>query len=204
MTLRSSSINGMLDRLAVELPVDRLTKPTIFDGLETVVRPVISFNTSPLAARILRLEMFQVAGTLGVGDMGIIISSSNQVVPVGEVHRYTALGVSHTNAVARIFQLSQIYNQGGVGAAVASSVEARRNLPRVIRMNMLANEPITQQPSFNGSFLDLYPGGIIEISNVDGLVDGDTVVLEGVRQILRGPDLNAPSIVSDQFNVDII
>jgi len=190
-------INGLLNEFASLVPVDPELIPTIFSQLSTTLQPTIGFNPAPLAAKTIRLEMFALTVTLGGGETGFTFTTG-VAVPRGEVHRYWSVGVSHTNAVGRVIRLIERYQLFG-SAAVFSSVAKRANsIGPNLRIDLLQTDA---NGDFIGQPLDLWPGGSIQVSNLDVFVATDIITVQGWRQILVGPDLRAPTDQSADFTL---
>jgi len=190
-----NGVNGLLSEFATLVPVDKELKPSLFDFLSSTLQPTIGFNPAPLAAQTLRVEMFALSVTL-VGAQDTIVYTSGAAVPNGEVHRYLNIGFSHTLGGNKLISLITRYQLFGVAAVFTSDVSVRRTLGPGIRTNMLSHGENTNTNDVNwvGTPYDLYPGGSWQIGNdVGSPLDLLSVTsLQGVRFVLRGPDVNAP------------
>jgi hypothetical protein len=195
----TTSIEDLLKQFSGVLPVDKLSKPTVFSGLGTTLQPVLTFEPSPLASQLLRLEIFSAGLTLVGGQTLASFSSGN--VPNGEVHRYQFITVQHGSGAPTNFTLKAIYRsstQLQVGIGVIAHVDVKPDVPQ----NLLGTYGTTAALplSWNGSPLDLYPGSFWQINNTQGLDVLTTLTCTGVRLVLRGPNLDFGAIVNSEIN----
>jgi len=181
------SINGFLQETAQLIPVDRQVKPTLLQAQGVGLQPTMSFRPSPLADRLVGVDVFALSVTLaGVEDT---VTFTSLAVPREEVHRYLMLGVSHDHGSARQFSLVTAYRRGAAGLVFASGRDVLKSLQDQVRTNMLATQGSAdnESMSFNSLGLDIYPGQSFVIVNTQALAALSSVTLQGWRQRMRGP-----------------
>lgn len=194
----TTNIAEMLKSFSDVLPVNRLSKPTVFEDLERVVFPVLSFDPAPLASRLLRLEMFLLSQTLVGADVNV--SFNTPAVPRGEVHRYYDISIQQGGSTNRKFQLKETYevaSGGGVGIGIIALMDVKKDRPQNLLGLYTSAGP--DPMSWSGVPLDMYPGSFWQINNEENLDVLITVILSGVRLVLRGPDITNGQDVSDEI-----
>lgn len=195
----TTNVSEMLRELAATFPVTELAKPTLITEFVAAVLPVLTFDTAPLASRLLRYEMFLVSATLSGAERNV--SFNPLAVPIGEVHRYYDISAQQTGGSNRNFRLREIYNERD-GAQISASVIANVDVGPAAPQNLLGlyGGSVPVPLSWSGVPLDLYPGSFWSLQNTEVLDLLATVLVTGIRFVLRGPNVGFGENISAEIN----
>lgn len=196
MVPTARSLDSMLNGIADLYPVDQQFKPNLLQAQPPSLLPTLSFRPAPLADQTTAIESAAVSAVL-VGAQNSISWASRPVVPAGEVHRYTMLGVAHDSATPEEFLLFTVYDRGN-NAGFTSGLEAHKAIQSARRTNMLAGSSGSgaDQHYWNNPHYDLYPGGSFLIFNSTLLDLLSTVSIQTNRIRMIGPNVTGPEDVS--------
>lgn len=200
MIAERDSVPGLLTELEKSIPLSKNAIGPLFTDLKRSVMPVLNLGPGPIAAETIETAVLFNQVTLAGAETNFEFLTDR--TQSGNVNRYHGVSFFHDGALARTLRLRANYLNS---ASEFDLVIATPAIAPNLQANLLGNslKGATEQINYNGSFIDIFPGGRLELVNITNGAAGENYRLTLFRQILQGPRPGAPNIRSTQLTATV-